>query len=1058
MKKLILMLTVVSLLWLMGVALAVTADRIAGPATETNAPQKSLTVARPGATPEIQTENQNRLQNPINKITALEPSQTVDKEFDPKSILLFDSTIPSINDIPATPAPETPLLVPVNDNCADVMPVALTPDAPVTFTGNNAGATPDCPYLGPPEVWEAITIDQCMDITIEYCGSTPIFRVVFNVITASCPCGTLIPFSGSSWYDCPDFNATLRFGSLAPGTYYIPIASFGPSVGDYNIRVTGYACPPAGPNDNCSDAIAIGDVSNLRFTTAYATFDGPGGCMTSPNIWYVYTASCTGNATVSLLNSTFDTELAIYDGASCDPIGNMIACNDNYGSLQSQIIFPAVSGQQYLIEVGGAGASVGNGWLSTSCALKPPNDDCTAVTPTLLEPGTPLVFNGTNVGASNDCPLNGSNYPEVWEAITTNVCMDVTIDYCGTAPVFGNVFGVINSGCPCASLIYSSSMFQECPDGNWVLHFIGLPAGTYYIPILDDPSHGFDGPYTMNVSGVACPQAPPNDNCVDVVPEPLNIGSTLTFSGDNTGATSDCPALGTPEVWHAFTINECMNVTVDYCGSEQLFSQYFVVLADACPCGGLIFSYQYNFFDCPDGRPTFKYANLQPGTYYLPVFTDANAMGPYIINVNGVACPPPPENDECAGAIDISIPSTTLGTTLGANYDDAPICYTTIWSVGVWYRLIGNGNLITATTCAEQTDYNSIIDVYSGVCGDFVCVAGNDDNCSLPAPRNTSSTATFCSELGVEYYILVQGQNGDRGSFQLDISEGSACTPPPPVPVCSDESIFGQSPTGPGGMFNFLNSDTSATPDPYTVYDNFSGLTDDICSIRFWGLDVYYNLGFNECTEDPMTFRINFYDDNAGAPGEITNTYRVTLNAISTGLLYNDAFELKEYNATLSPCVTMPSGWISIQGVSVGGDVGNCWFMWANSNGGGDGLVYQNNNMLAEDMAFCFATGGGCTYVVGDANASNTFNGLDVTYSVGYFKGGPPPPYSCACGTHGTWFVAGDVNASCSFNGLDVTYMVSYFKGGPTCHPCADCPPALGILGNPIGDKVQPLK
>jgi hypothetical protein len=85
--------------------------------------------------------------------------------------------------------------------------------------------------------------------------------------------------------------------------------------------------------------------------------------------------------------------------------------------------------------------------------------------------------------------------------------------------------------------------------------------------------------------------------------------------------------------------------------------------------------------------------------------------------------------------------------------------------------------------------------------------------------------------------------------------------------------------------------------------------------------------------------------------------------------------------------------------------------------------------------------GPNCQYAVGDANNSGIFNGLDVTYSVAYFKGGATPPYSCECTVGNTWFVGGDVNASCNFNGVDVTYMVAYFKGGPLCHPCADCPP-----------------
>jgi hypothetical protein len=98
----------------------------------------------------------------------------------------------------------------------------------------------------------------------------------------------------------------------------------------------------------------------------------------------------------------------------------------------------------------------------------------------------------------------------------------------------------------------------------------------------------------------------------------------------------------------------------------------------------------------------------------------------------------------------------------------------------------------------------------------------------------------------------------------------------------------------------------------------------------------------------------------------------------------------------------------------------------------------------------------GCTYVIGDANNSHTFTGLDVTYSVRYFKGGPVPPYSCVCPLGGgiSWYVSGDVNGSCSFTGLDVTYMVRYFKGGAAPIPCHYCPP-LPLL-TPPASGVQP--
>jgi hypothetical protein len=99
-------------------------------------------------------------------------------------------------------------------------------------------------------------------------------------------------------------------------------------------------------------------------------------------------------------------------------------------------------------------------------------------------------------------------------------------------------------------------------------------------------------------------------------------------------------------------------------------------------------------------------------------------------------------------------------------------------------------------------------------------------------------------------------------------------------------------------------------------------------------------------------------------------------------------------------------------------------------------ILQSNRIRIPEDLVIC-------NYVVGDANGSGGYNGLDIVYSVNYFKSiGPPPQYECECPPHGTWYVSGDVNGSCSFNGLDITYGVSYLKGEQTeLKPCPLCPP-----------------
>jgi hypothetical protein len=52
--------------------------------------------------------------------------------------------------------------------------------------------------------------------------------------------------------------------------------------------------------------------------------------------------------------------------------------------------------------------------------------------------------------------------------------------------------------------------------------------------------------------------------------------------------------------------------------------------------------------------------------------------------------------------------------------------------------------------------------------------------------------------------------------------------------------------------------------------------------------------------------------------------------------------------------------------------------------------------------------------------------------------------------------VAGDVNGSCNYNGLDITYAVAYFKGGPDPFPCPDCPP--NPLINSSSDSQRPIE
>ena len=87
----------------------------------------------------------------------------------------------------------------------------------------------------------------------------------------------------------------------------------------------------------------------------------------------------------------------------------------------------------------------------------------------------------------------------------------------------------------------------------------------------------------------------------------------------------------------------------------------------------------------------------------------------------------------------------------------------------MWYSVAGNGQAISAETCASGFDTR--LSVFSGECGDLICVGQNDDACS------TRSRVSWDSEDGKQYLVLVHGYGSNSGPYQLDVS---AVMPPAP--------------------------------------------------------------------------------------------------------------------------------------------------------------------------------------------------------------------------------------------------------------------------------------
>ncbi len=129
-----------------------------------------------------------------------------------------------------------------NDECTGVTPGELIPGGALTFTGNNTGAASinDCTEssIGRfPNVWEAFTTSDWLDVTIDYCGTTPAYSTVQLELAVDCPCNDYVSPTEYDNTTCGDGNSTIKYSTLPPGTYYIPVAWTPDSEGPYTIHV-----------------------------------------------------------------------------------------------------------------------------------------------------------------------------------------------------------------------------------------------------------------------------------------------------------------------------------------------------------------------------------------------------------------------------------------------------------------------------------------------------------------------------------------------------------------------------------------------------------------------------------------------------------------------------------------------------------------------------------------------------------------------------------------------------------------------------------------------------
>ncbi|WP_452223035.1 fibronectin type III domain-containing protein [Lacinutrix chionoecetis] len=331
----------------------------------------------------------------------------------------------------------------------------------------------------------------------------------------------------------------------------------------------------------------------------------------------------------------------------------------------------------------------------------------------------------------------------------------------------------------------------------------------------------------------ACP--PANDECDNAigltVNEDLNCGEVT--AGTTVAATASPQpddATGTPnnDVWFTFTATNTahlislLNVTaVNGTATDMGMS----VFDDLAGCSMTAAN------EVGESDPnSFTVSGLTAGnTYYLRVYgwsSSPTATAQTNFDVCVGTPPPPPANDDCAGALvltesaDATCSNAVSGTTVSATASAEADCSTT--NSDVWYTFVPTTTANYTLSVTETMDFgtsSTYVSIFEGSCGALTQVG-------------TTCTSTSVSEdlvSGTTYYVSVRSTSTTAGvNFDLCAYP----TPPPPAndlctgsePISCGETLNGTTiqATGAGGA---TSCDGSIGND---VWYQFTGTGDNV--------------------------------------------------------------------------------------------------------------------------------------------------------------------------------------------------------------------------------------
>ncbi len=472
---------------------------------------------------------------------------------------------------------------PANNNCANATRITS-----YNTVGTNVGATVDgdtsCAFNEQTDVWYVLTVQDDGVHYLNTCESS--FDTVLSV-HRGCPGTTanMIACADDSPDNCGSnpFGSYLSFVENAGETVWIRVAGFGGATGTFTLSYTpsGFGSGNACENSHVAPRPGYSTIGSML----NATNDGSADCGSSSaarDVWYRYTAECTGTLTVTtcgthdwygFTDSGMDTVLSLHSGCPNDPGATQLACNDDanvcgeIGAIRdSRVSLSMFAGQIAYIRVAPFGGNFYNGIFrlnidfSSLC-----NDNC--VNATRMYQNQSFYVASTATATTDGVTNCGSGTArDVWWKFTAPSTNQATFRTCFSN--FDTVLSVFQGGCggPLVACNDDAACFGAAGLQSSVT-FTAVQGVTYYLRVAG--YNGASGSVTLASDYFPTPTGTYFDPTI-ITPGEDVVGSL--FNAYTSSASVSCH--GQPRYnqagWYRFNPPCNGNLTVTTCGSYNI--------------------------------------------------------------------------------------------------------------------------------------------------------------------------------------------------------------------------------------------------------------------------------------------------------------------------------------------------------------------------------------------------------------------------------------------------------------------------------------------------------